>query len=68
MILTELPCLVGNHLSEIVMATCPAIGRTGKEGHDVVQVRVINLAGLREKCQGIEIKRKMIIQYSEPKG
>lgn len=48
MVLTELPRLVGNHLGEIVMATCPTVGRTGKERHNVVQVRVINLARLLE--------------------
>lgn len=46
MVLTEPPRLVGNHLGEIVMATCATAGRTGKEGHNVVQVRVIDLARL----------------------
>lgn len=46
MVLTELPRLVGYHLGEIVMATCLTVGRAGKEGHNVVQVRVINLARL----------------------
>lgn len=36
MVLTELPCLVGNHLGKIIVATCMAVGGTGKEGHNVV--------------------------------